>query len=101
MLATRNSRIHSDFRIFLVRAFLTLSQFPCNQSEQIKVFITNFYYMSYNVFMAYRIIEITKPAECHVTNNQLSIDMEAGLYDLPKTEGDTGKYAVNNGIMVT
>ncbi len=33
--------------------------------------------------MAYRIVEITKPAECHVTKGQLELN------DLPFSESDT------------
>ena len=33
--------------------------------------------------MAYRIVEITKSAECHVTNSQLEITLEEGTVNIP------------------
>ena len=33
--------------------------------------------------MAYRIVEITKPAECHVSNSQLEITLEEGTVNIP------------------
>lgn len=33
--------------------------------------------------MAYRIVEITKPAECHVINSQLEITLEEGTVNIP------------------
>ncbi len=39
--------------------------------------------MPYYFSMAYRIVEITKPAECHVTNAQLVVEMEDGSVQIP------------------
>ena len=33
--------------------------------------------------MGYRIIEITKSSECHVTNGQLVVELENGTVQIP------------------
>ena len=33
--------------------------------------------------MGYRIVEITKPSECHVSNGQLAVEQEEGTVQIP------------------